>query len=117
MLPRKFRVPGPHTDFQLCLPERPWVRKIALFNGIPITERPLEERCRAVRVINIQTGRVVAFEKLKDGRAIEEGATHLESLMPKVGLEPTPSCEDRILSPARLPSPTHWKQVAVVLKV
>ena len=23
--------------------------------------------------------------------------------VPKVGLEPTPSCEDRILSPARLP--------------
>ena len=33
-----------------------------------------------MRVINIQTGRVVEFEKLKNGRAIEEGATHLEAL-------------------------------------
>jgi hypothetical protein len=37
--------------------------------------------------------------------------------LPKVGLEPTPSCEHRILSPARLPSAWRWKQVAVVLKV
>ena len=37
--------------------------------------------------------------------------------VPKVGLEPTPPCEDRILSPGLLPSPSHWKQVAVVLKV
>ena len=28
-------------------------------------------------------------------------------LAPKVGLEPTPSCEDRILSPARLPGKTR----------
>ena len=32
-------------------------------------------------------------------------------------LNPHPLYEDRILSPARLPSPSHWKQVAVVLKV
>jgi hypothetical protein len=32
-----------------------------------------------------------------------------------VGLDPTPCCEDRILSPARLPSPWYWKQVAVVI--
>ena len=67
-------------------------------------------------VVNIETGRVVAFVKLEDGRAIKQGAIHLESLIPKVGLEPTPSCEDRILSPVRLPSPSHWKHVAVILK-
>ena len=72
-------------------------------SGIRITQRLLEERCRAVSVVNIETGRVVAFAKLKDGRAIKQGAIHLESLIPKVGLEPTPSCEDRILSPVRLP--------------
>ena len=52
------------------------MRQSAVSNGTPITERPLEKRCRAVWVVNIQTGRVVAFVKLKDGRAIEEGAIH-----------------------------------------
>ena len=37
--------------------------------------------------------------------------------VPKVGLEPTPSCEDRILSPVRLPFPWYWKHVGVTLKV
>ena len=36
--------------------------------------------------------------------------------VPKVGLEPTPSCEDRILSPVRLPYTWYWKHVAVTLK-
>jgi hypothetical protein len=36
--------------------------------------------------------------------------------VPKVGLEPTPSCEDRILSPVRLPYSWYWKHVAVILK-
>jgi hypothetical protein len=84
------------------------VRKSAVLSGIRITQRLLGERCRAVSVVNIETGRVVAFVKLKDGRAIKQGAIHLESLIPKVGLEPTPSCEDRILSPARVPSAWHW---------
>jgi hypothetical protein len=38
-------------------------------------------------------------------------------LLPKPELEPRPSCEDRILNPARLPSPSHRKQIAVMLKV
>jgi hypothetical protein len=54
---------------------------------------------------------------LEDGRAIEEGAIHLESLIPKVGLEPTPSCEDRILSPVRVPYPSYWRHAAAILKV
>jgi hypothetical protein len=33
-------------------------------SGIRITQRLLEERCRAVSVVNIETGRVVAFVKL-----------------------------------------------------
>ena len=66
------------------------MRKSAVLSGIRITQRLLEERCRAVSVVNIETGRVVAFVKLKDGRAIKQGAIHLESLIPKVGLEPTP---------------------------
>ena len=79
------------------------MRQSAVFSGIPITEGLLEERCRAVWVVNIETIRVVAFVKFEDARAIKRGAIHLESLIPKVGLEPTPSYEDRILSPARLP--------------
>jgi hypothetical protein len=79
------------------------VRTSAVVSGIRITERLFEERCHAVSVVNIETGRVVAFVQLKDRRAIKHGAIHRESLVPKVGLEPTPSCEDRILSPARLP--------------
>ena len=33
----------------------------------------------------------------------KKGLTRRKSLLPKVGLEPTPPCGDRILSPARLP--------------
>ena len=40
-----------------------------------------------------------------------------EHFAEQVRLEPTPCCEDRILSPVRLPEPWHWKQVAAVLKV
>jgi hypothetical protein len=79
------------------------VRKSAVLSGIRITGRLLEERCRAVSVVNIEIGRGVALAKLKDLRAIKQGAIHLESLTPKMGLEPTPPCEDRILSPVRLP--------------
>jgi hypothetical protein len=43
------------------------VRKTALLSGIRINQRVLEERCRAVLVVNIETGRVVAIVKLKDG--------------------------------------------------
>ena len=39
------------------------------------------------------------------------------ALVPKVGLEPTPTCEDRILSPVRLPYSWYWEHVAVILKV
>ena len=93
------------------------MRKSAVLSGIRITQRLLGERCRAVSVVNIEIGRVVAFVKLKDGRAIKQGAAHLESLIPKVRLEPTPSCGDRILSPAPLASSWYWKQVAATLKV
>ncbi len=37
-------------------------------------------------------------------------------ILPKVGLEPTRSCEDRILSPVRLPFPWYWKHVGATLK-
>jgi hypothetical protein len=40
-----------------------------------------------------------------------------KSLVPEVGLEPTPSCEDRILSPVRLPSTWRWKQVGLTVKL
>ena len=75
----------------------------AVFRAVPIAEGLFEKRCRAVWFVNIETGRLVSFVNFEDGRAIKQGAIHLESLIPKVGLEPTPSCEDRILSPARLP--------------
>ncbi len=70
---------------------------------LPIAQRPLEERCRRAWAVNIETDQPVAFVMLEAGRAIKEGAIHLESLIPKVRLEPTPSCEDRILSPVRQP--------------
>jgi len=62
----------------------------AFFSGIPITEPPLEARWCGVWVANIQTGRVVPFVKFQVGRAIKQGAIHHKSLIPKVGLEPTP---------------------------
>ena len=62
------------------------MRNSAVLSGIRITPRLLEERRCAVPVVNIETGRVVAFVKLKDGRAIKQGAIHLESLIPNVGL-------------------------------
>ena len=102
---------------QLCLPEWPWVRQSAVFSGIPIAEGLFEKRCRAVWFVNIETGRLVSFVNFEDGRAIKQGAIHLESLVPKAGLEPTPSCEDRILSPARLPSTWRWKQVGMTVKL
>ena len=49
---------------QLCLLEWPWVRQSAVFSGIPIAEGLFEKRFRAVSVVNIETGRVVAFVKL-----------------------------------------------------
>jgi hypothetical protein len=42
----------------------------------------------------------VAFVKFEDGRTTRKYAIRLELLIPKVGLEPTPSCEDRILKKA-----------------
>jgi hypothetical protein len=81
------------------------VRQSAVFSGIPIAEGLFEKRCRAVWFVNIETGRLVSFVNFEDGRAIKQGAIHLESLIPKVGREPTPSCEDRILSPVVLPYP------------
>jgi uncharacterized protein (TIGR03032 family) len=43
------------------------VRESAVFSGIAIAERPFEERCCGVWVVNIQTGQVVAFVKFEDG--------------------------------------------------
>ena len=39
-----------------------------------------------------------------DAQTTSKAAICLKPVVPKVGLEPTPSWEDRILSPARLPS-------------
>jgi hypothetical protein len=60
---------------------------------------------------------VGVLREFEDGREIKQGVIHLESLIQKVRLEPTPSCGDRILSPACLPLPWYWKQVALVLEV
>ena len=68
-------------------------------------------------VVIFETGRVLAFVKFEAGRAINDGAIHPELLIPNVGLEPTPPCGDRILSPARLPYSWYWKHVAAMLKV
>jgi uncharacterized protein (TIGR03032 family) len=42
------------------------VRESAVFSGIPIAERPLEERCCGVWVVNIHTGQTIAFVKFED---------------------------------------------------
>ncbi len=90
--PASFRPDSANTIpiSQLCLPEWPWVRQIAVFIGIPIAEGLFEKRRRAVWFVNIETGRLVSLVTFEDGRAINEGAIHLESLIPKVRLEPTP---------------------------
>jgi uncharacterized protein (TIGR03032 family) len=46
------------------------VRESAVFSGIPIAERPLEERCCGVWVVDITTGATVAFVKFED--AVQE---------------------------------------------
>jgi uncharacterized protein (TIGR03032 family) len=42
------------------------VRESAVFSGIAIAERPLEERCCGVWVVNIETGETVAFVKFEE---------------------------------------------------
>jgi uncharacterized protein (TIGR03032 family) len=42
------------------------VRESAVFSGIAIAERPVEERCCGVWVVNVQTGQVIAFVKFED---------------------------------------------------
>jgi uncharacterized protein (TIGR03032 family) len=42
------------------------VRESAVFSGIAIAERPVEERCCGVWVVNIQSGRVIAYVKFED---------------------------------------------------
>ncbi|HEY7423196.1 MAG TPA: TIGR03032 family protein [Gemmataceae bacterium] len=42
------------------------VRESAVFSGIAIAERPLEERCCGVWVVNIHTGQTIAFVKFED---------------------------------------------------
>ena len=85
------------------MPEWPRARQIAVFSGIPITERPLEERRGRAWVVNIETGRALVFVMFKGWRSINDRAIHPESLMAKLGLEPTRMLLHRILSPARLP--------------
>jgi uncharacterized protein (TIGR03032 family) len=46
------------------------VRESAVFSGIAIAERPLEERCCGVWVVNIHTGQTIAFVKFED--AVQE---------------------------------------------
>lgn len=46
------------------------VRESAVFSGIAITQRPLEERCCGVWVVNIHTGKTIAYVKFED--AVQE---------------------------------------------
>jgi len=43
------------------------VRESAVFSGIAIADRPLEERCCGVWVVDIVTGQTVAFVRFEDG--------------------------------------------------
>jgi hypothetical protein len=69
-----------------------------------------------VWVVVFETGRALAFVVSEGGRAINNSVIHPEWLIPKVGLEPTPFCEDRILSLARLPSFWYWPGIGLTLK-
>jgi uncharacterized protein (TIGR03032 family) len=42
------------------------VRESAVFSGIAIAERPVAERCCGVWVVNIQSGRVIAYVEFED---------------------------------------------------
>ena len=42
------------------------VRESAVFSGIAIAERPVAERCCGVWVVNIQSGKVIAFVKFEE---------------------------------------------------
>ena len=42
------------------------VRESAVFSGIPISERPLEERACGVSVVHIPSGRLVGFVKFEE---------------------------------------------------
>lgn len=46
------------------------VRESAVFSGIPIAERPLQERCCGVWVLDVTTGKTVAFVKFEE--AVQE---------------------------------------------
>jgi uncharacterized protein (TIGR03032 family) len=46
------------------------VRESAVFSGIPIADRPLEERCCGVWVVDITNGATVAYVKFED--AVQE---------------------------------------------
>jgi uncharacterized protein (TIGR03032 family) len=46
------------------------VRESAIFSGIAIADRPLEERYCGVWVVNIQTGKIIAYVKFED--AVQE---------------------------------------------
>jgi uncharacterized protein (TIGR03032 family) len=46
------------------------VRESATFSGIPVAERPVEERCCGIWVLDINTGQTVAFVKFED--AVQE---------------------------------------------
>ena len=43
------------------------VRESAVFSGIAIAEKPLAERCCGVWVVNLETGKTVAFLKFEAG--------------------------------------------------
>jgi hypothetical protein len=64
-----------------------------------------------VWVVNIEIGWAVALAKFENGPAIKQGAIHLQSLIPKMGLEPTRVLPHRILSPAGLPSVWYWADI------
>jgi hypothetical protein len=69
-----------------------------------------------VWVAIFETGRALVFVTFEGGRSINDSAIHSESLIPKVGLEPTRMLPHRILSPVRLPFPWYWEHVGATLK-
>jgi hypothetical protein len=83
---------------------------------VPASTLSLSQNCSSRRVAEDQGRQNRPGCPRASRSTTAPGRIVVESLIPKVGLEPTPSCEDRILSPVRLPYSWYWKHVAVILK-
>ena len=101
-LPRKFR--GHHTDLPTLPAGMAMGASRAHSQRHPDRRGAVREALpRRMSFVNIETGEVGVVCEFRGRASDQAGCDSPRVVVPKVGLEPTPSCEDRILSPARLP--------------